>query len=67
MSDLIRGLRYTSEEQEARVTQRAINRLVRAVRESASQSAAPLPLMPRPQFPSGVVPVVLLNPPGRIR
>lgn len=62
MSDLIRGMRQCTAEQEQRETQRAINRLTRAVRQSAYSSPSFAPPQ-RPTFPGGVVPVLLLNPP----
>lgn len=70
MSDILRALRHISAEQEARQTQRSINRVMRAGRQ---ESPAPPPFYTppdRPIFPAGVVPVILLNPPilgrGRI-
>lgn len=67
MSDIIRGLRYNSVEQEERQTQRAINRLIRAVKRSSFEPTPKLELPARPQFPSGVVPVFVINQPRRLR
>lgn len=63
MSDIIRAFRSCGSEQEQRQIQRSINRLVRAVGTSSPVSAPSYFPPPRPVFPGGIVPVLLINPP----
>ena len=65
MSDLIRVLRNCGCEQDQRQLQRSMNRLIRAVGTSSPVSAPSYSPPPRPEFPGGVVPVLLINPPRR--
>lgn len=64
MSDIIRALNRCSVEQEQRQHQRAIARLTRAARQQPPPTP-PLYTPPSPQFPAGIVPVLLINPPRR--
>lgn len=63
MSDIIRALNCCSTEQEQRQTQRAMARLTRAVRQGSHQETPRLALIQRPEFPAGIVPVFVINPP----
>jgi hypothetical protein len=66
MSDIIRALNQCRSEQEQIQNQRVMARLTRAGR----QPEPPTPKLytpPSPQFPAGIVPVFVINPPRRIR
>jgi hypothetical protein len=67
MSDIIRSLRRSGEEQEQRQLQRAISRLIRSSRSESPVRPAAFPPTPQPQFPGGIVPVLVLNPPVNLR
>lgn len=61
MTAIIRALNQCSTEQEQRQLQRSIARLERAGRQQAIPTPI-APLVPRPQFPAGIVPVFVVNP-----
>ena len=65
MSNIIRQL-CGSTEADARMIQRSMARLTRAVRDSQQQQATPQLSMPqRPAVPGGIQPVFVINQPIR--
>lgn len=63
MSDIIRSLRQSGTEQDQRQLQRAIARLARSSRNESPVRSAEYTPPPRPVFPGGIVPVIVLNQP----
>lgn len=67
MTDIIRALNCCSTEQEQRQNMRQIARLTRAVRQGGMQETPRLAPIQRPEFPAGIVPVFVINPPRSFR